>query len=54
MERIMQAQALTDSSKQSYMKGRKILEINPNHPLIKNLQTLVAEDEKVDPASAKL
>jgi heat shock protein beta len=38
MERIMRAQALQDSDKQMYMKGRKILEINPRHPLIVELK----------------
>nr|PNR59548.1 hypothetical protein PHYPA_002339 [Physcomitrium patens] len=32
MERIMQAQTLADASKQSYMRGKRILKINPKHP----------------------
>ncbi|GBG82260.1 hypothetical protein CBR_g34543 [Chara braunii] len=44
MERIMKAQALSDESKQSYMKGRRTLEINPRHPLVKQLKEKVAED----------
>eukprot|EP01026_Neomeris_dumetosa_P057149 TRINITY_DN524_c0_g1_i3.p1 TRINITY_DN524_c0_g1~~TRINITY_DN524_c0_g1_i3.p1 ORF type:complete len:809 (-),score=211.28 TRINITY_DN524_c0_g1_i3:419-2845(-) len=46
MQRIMEAQALTDSQKQAYMKGRKILEINPRHPLIKELKLKVDADEE--------
>jgi len=32
MEKIMQAQTLSDSSKQAYMRGKRVLEINPRHP----------------------
>lgn len=46
MERIMRSQALGDSSRQQYMKGRKVLEINPRHPLIKSLKDKVGEDEE--------
>jgi heat shock protein beta len=48
MERIMQAQTLADPSKQAYMRGKRILEINPRHPIIKELREKVAlssEDE---------
>ncbi|CAM6096276.1 unnamed protein product [Calypogeia fissa] len=44
MERIMQAQTLTDASKQAYMRGKRTLEINPRHPIIKDLQNKVAEN----------
>lgn len=37
MERIMKAQALGDSQAAEYMKGRRSLEINPQHPIIKSL-----------------
>eukprot|EP00249_Psilotum_nudum_P019532 c27299_g1_i4 orf=123-2651(+) len=48
MERIMQSQTLTDASKQNYMRGKRVLEINPNHPIIKELKERVSlnpEDE---------
>lgn len=42
MERIMKAQALGDSQAAEYMKGRRSLEINPNHPIIKHLAEKVS------------
>jgi heat shock protein beta len=34
----MKAQAMgADPQQMEYMRGRKILEINPNHPIIKDL-----------------
>ncbi|KAH7567120.1 hypothetical protein JRO89_XS07G0020300 [Xanthoceras sorbifolium] len=50
MERIMQSQTLSDANKQAYMRGKRVLEINPRHPIIKELQERVvkdAEDEDV-------
>jgi heat shock protein beta len=44
MEKIMQAQTLSDSSKQAYMRGKRVLEINPRHPIIKELRDKVAQD----------
>jgi len=38
MERIMTSQALGDSSEQSYMKGRKTLEVNPRHPIVREAE----------------
>ncbi|XP_024528386.1 heat shock protein 90-5, chloroplastic [Selaginella moellendorffii] len=37
MERIMKAQALGDTSQLDYMRGKRILEINPQHPIIASL-----------------
>uniref|UniRef100_A0A0D6QZH7 Endoplasmin homolog n=1 Tax=Araucaria cunninghamii TaxID=56994 RepID=A0A0D6QZH7_ARACU len=42
MERIMQSQTLSDANKQSYMRGKRVLEINPRHPIIKELREKVA------------
>jgi len=44
MERIMKAQALGDDSRASYMRGKKILEINPQHITIRQLAAAVAAD----------
>ncbi|KAL1820762.1 hypothetical protein ACET3Z_015631 [Daucus carota] len=46
MERIMQSQTLADANKQAYMRGKRVLEINPRHPIIKELQARVANDPK--------
>jgi len=41
MERVMKAQAMgADPQQMEYMRGRKILEINPNHPIIKDLDSI--------------
>eukprot|EP01018_Ginkgo_biloba_P030515 Gb_35163 [translate_table: standard] len=48
MERIMQSQTLTDASKQTYMQGKRVLEINPRHPIIKELREKVALDPEDD------
>ncbi|CAI9296438.1 unnamed protein product [Lactuca saligna] len=50
MERIMQSQTLSDASKQAYMRGKRVLEINARHPIIKELRERVVknpEDEDV-------
>ncbi|KAL2630130.1 hypothetical protein R1flu_014816 [Riccia fluitans] len=37
MERIMKAQTLGDNSQLEFMRGRRVLEINPNHPIVQDL-----------------
>ncbi|NP_001312910.1 endoplasmin homolog precursor [Nicotiana tabacum] len=44
MERIMQSQTLSDANKQAYMRGKRVLEINPRHPIIKELRDRVIKD----------
>lgn len=47
MERIMQSQTLSDAAKQGYMRGKRVLEINPRHPIIKELRDRIAQDSDV-------
>ncbi|KAG8047966.1 hypothetical protein GUJ93_ZPchr0008g11700 [Zizania palustris] len=37
MERLMKAQTLGDTSSLEFMRGRRIFEINPEHPIVKDL-----------------
>lgn len=39
MERLMKAQTVGDTSSLEFMRGRRVFEINPDHPIIKNLNT---------------
>eukprot|EP01018_Ginkgo_biloba_P003798 Gb_17770 [translate_table: standard] len=48
MERLMKAQTLGDTSSMEYMRGRRILEINPEHPIIKSLN-VACEDAPQNP-----
>ncbi|XP_022962621.1 endoplasmin homolog [Cucurbita moschata] len=56
MERIMQSQTLSDASKQAYMRGKRVLEINPRHPIIKDLRERIVKDSEDEGAkhAAKL
>ncbi|KAJ4964185.1 hypothetical protein NE237_024124 [Protea cynaroides] len=46
MEKIVQSQTLSDAKKQVYMRAKRILEINPRHPIIKELRDRVAQDSE--------
>lgn len=46
MERIMKAQAMGDSRAMEFMKGQKILEINPSSGVVRNVASLVEAGEK--------
>ncbi|KAG2453711.1 hypothetical protein HYH02_001923 [Chlamydomonas schloesseri] len=46
MERIMRSQALGDARAMDYMKGRKIMEINPKHDIITGIKTLLKEKDE--------
>lgn len=45
MERIMRNQPMQDSRAAEYMRGKKIMEINPEHPLIKNLKAEISANK---------
>merc|ERR1712070_207699 len=46
MERIMKAQTMGNNDRSSTMVAQKTLEINPGHPIIKELKSRVEKDDK--------
>lgn len=44
MERLMKAQALSDPSRYGFMAPKKTLEVNPFHPIVKELAKRATED----------
>ena len=43
MERIMKSQAMRDNKMDTFMSSKKILEINPNHKIIKTLKSKIKD-----------
>lgn len=50
MERLMKAQAVGDPSSLEFMKGRRVLEINPEHPIVRNLNAAYTSNPNDDDA----
>lgn len=46
LERILKAQALAEKQAMYNMNAKKVLEINPRHPIMKQLLTIVENDEQ--------
>ena len=44
MEQIMKTQTMRDVSMHSFMTSEKILELNPNHSIIQNLQEIFSKN----------
>jgi heat shock protein beta len=52
MEKIMRAQTMGDARAMDYMKGKKVMEINPAHPIIVDLRRQVEARAAGDAAEA--
>jgi molecular chaperone HtpG len=53
MERLMKAQALADNKQLAFMKSMRVLEINPYHPILKELKQRI-ENEGADNPTNRL
>eukprot|EP01118_Nematostelium_gracile_P012302 TRINITY_DN4477_c0_g1_i1.p1 TRINITY_DN4477_c0_g1~~TRINITY_DN4477_c0_g1_i1.p1 ORF type:complete len:796 (+),score=308.29 TRINITY_DN4477_c0_g1_i1:65-2452(+) len=53
MERVVKAQALSDATKanKEFFSPKKVLEVNPRHPIVKELAKLVESEEDSETAS---
>eukprot|EP00761_Pharyngomonas_kirbyi_P012101 gb/GECH01012128.1/.p1 GENE.gb/GECH01012128.1/~~gb/GECH01012128.1/.p1 ORF type:complete len:618 (+),score=197.01 gb/GECH01012128.1/:1-1854(+) len=52
-ERIMKAQALGDKTMLQFMKSRKVMELNPDHPLVRQLRVDVMKEQNLDQAKER-
>ncbi|KAE8075535.1 hypothetical protein FH972_014241 [Carpinus fangiana] len=50
MERLMKAQSVGDASSLEFMRGRRVLEINPEHPIIRKLNAAYGSNPNDDDA----
>ncbi|MQL94789.1 hypothetical protein Taro_027454 [Colocasia esculenta] len=48
MERLMKAQTIGDTSSLDFMRSRRVFEINPNHPIIKDLHPTLSSCYLID------
>jgi HSP90 family molecular chaperone len=54
MEKLMLAQPLGDTKTNSFMKGKKIVELNAVHPIVKKLIELVETDRETAVTTTKV
>lgn len=52
MERLARAQAMGEPKEAAYMRGRKILELNPEHPIVQSLERRVARGDEAGAKAA--
>jgi len=51
MERVVKAQALSDKRASRHWIGKKVMEVNPNHPVVQKMNGLLEEDEQAEEAA---